>query len=132
MDKSNYRILLADENPTSRRDFTFLLKLSGHEVHTMNSSMEALNWVNILPDEEMRPHLILIVNFSCLGGPEYYEHLKSYPYEIPIMIVDRDPQSGKQIVWFKESGQSPRITLSPQPSLIVQIVNRYLRKRIAV
>jgi CheY-like chemotaxis protein len=119
-------ILLVDDDGYRRRDHAFLLQIGGFEVQTLNTPMEALNWFSITrtcPSID----LILMEGFwGLLDDRKVFEAIQEVGGLVPVLIVDRDPMTGKQIIWSKFSGEQSRISVHQRPQMITDIVRRFI------
>jgi hypothetical protein len=123
-------ILLVDEDGYRRRDHAFLLRIGGFDVQTVITPLEALNWLSISRAACHPCDLILMVGFLGLHDDhQVFEAVKEASAMVPVLIVDRDPLTGKQIVWQKPSGEQPSISYHQRPQMISDIVRSFFGGR---
>jgi hypothetical protein len=60
---------------------------------------------------------------------QVFEAVKEASAMVPVLIVDRDPLTGKQIVWQKPSGEQPSISYHQRPQMISDIVRSFFGGR---
>lgn len=124
---SRRHILLVDEDDYRRRDHAFLLKIGGFEVQSLKTPMEALNWLSI--NHASHPaELILLEGFSGLRHDrQVFDLVEEVSAMVPVLIVDRDPATGKQILWSKCAAEPTRIAAFQRHRMITDIVRSFLR-----
>ena len=119
-------ILLVDEDDYRRRDHAFLLRIGGFNVQTVKTPLEALNWLSIGRSACHPCDLVLMVGLLGLHDDhQVFEAVKEASALVPILIVDQDPSTGKQIVWQKPSGEQPSISYHQRPQMISDIVRSF-------
>lgn len=121
-------ILLVDEDGFRRRDQAFLLQIGGFAVQTVNTPIEAINWLAISRAASHPCDLILMIGcFGLHDDRQVFEAVKEVGACIPVVIVDRDSGSGRQIVWCKPVGEEPCDSFHQRPRVIADIVRSFFR-----
>jgi len=77
------RILVVDDNQDSATTLAMLLKLSGHEVHTANDGLEAVEAAGTF-----RPHVVLLdIGLPNLNGYEVARQIREQPWGKDMVLV---------------------------------------------
>jgi CheY-like chemotaxis protein len=77
------RILVVDDNQDSATTLAMLLELSGHEVHTANDGLEAVEAAGTF-----RPHVVLLdIGLPNLNGYEAARQIREQPWGKDMVLV---------------------------------------------
>lgn len=118
-------ILVVDAAPEVVRNTAFLLRLADYTVTTFEDVATALNWVNTCVDAEL---LLITRALTEIEDTQLFQEMRRLSSRLPVMIVDRNAEGTKQVVWIKDEAPQPTIRLSA-PEYLVNVVNDYFRRR---
>ena len=117
-------VLVVDTAPEVVRNTAFLLRLAGYEVATFEAVAAALNWVGTCEGGEL---LLITRVLTEMEDTQLFQAVRRVSSRMPVMIVDRNPEGTKQIVWVKDAAPQPTIRLS-SPEYLVDVVNDFFRR----
>ncbi|TLU83301.1 MAG: response regulator [Chlorobium sp.] len=118
-------ILLADDQPNSRRLIGYILNKAGYSVAEASNGIEALEYC-----EKHRPDLILCdIMMPGMNGMQFREQLlqRETLRNIPFIFLTARAQA-HEMVEGEQLVPQAYITKPVEPATIVEIVGRYLNQ----
>lgn len=117
-------ILLADDQPNSRRLIGYILNKAGYTVAEAANGLEALEYC-----EKSPPDLILCdIMMPCMNGMQFREKLlqREKLRNIPFIFLTARAQA-HEMVESEHLVPQAYITKPVEPNTILQVVERYLK-----
>jgi len=125
METTQYKILIADDEPDILEFVCYNLEKEGFDVSTANNGLEALQKA-----KEVNPHLILLdIMMPEMDGVEVCKELRALPeFEHTIIsFLTARSEDYSQIVGF-EVGGDDYITKPIRPRVLISRINALLRR----
>lgn len=125
MNASNYKLLIADDEPDILEFVCYNLKKEGFEVHQAANGLEALQTA-----KDVQPHLILLdIMMPEMDGVEVCRELRALPeFENTIIaFLTARSEDYSQIVGF-EVGGDDYINKPIRPRVLISRINALLRR----
>ena len=125
MNSSEYKILIADDEPDILEFVCYNLAKEGFEVSTATNGLDALKKA-----KEIKPHLILLdIMMPEMDGVEVCKELRAIPEfeNTVIAFLTARSEDYSQIVGFKVGGDD-YITKPIRPRVLISRINALLRR----